>query len=92
MKPVDATKPSGVLMYSVVNRGNGQAAASAEGHISLVSGWQGDVVPTATNHTLQVPRAINRDGSRITGPLVVRMFDQSGTTGNFLQKFDEFLR
>ena len=34
-------------MYSVVNRGNGAAAASAEGHISLVSGWQGDVVPTA---------------------------------------------
>src|SRR5262245_51971634 len=46
MKPVDASKASGVLMYSVVNRGNGQATASAEGHISLVSGWQADVVPT----------------------------------------------
>ena len=30
MKPVDASKVSGVLMYSVVNRGNGQATASAE--------------------------------------------------------------
>ena len=55
MKPVDMSKASGVLMYSVVNRGNGAAAASAEGHISLVSGWQGDVVPTATNQTIQVP-------------------------------------
>jgi hypothetical protein len=84
MKPVDATKASGVLMYSVVNRGNGQAAASAEGHISLVSGWQGDVVPTATNQTIQVPRATNRDGSSITGPLVVRILDQSGTTARLL--------
>ena len=27
------------------------------GHVTLVSGWQGDVVPTATNHTIQVPVA-----------------------------------
>ena len=80
MKPVDMSKASGVLMYSVVNRGNGAAAASAEGHISLVSGWQGDVVPTATNQTIQVPRAKNPDGSSITGPLVIRILDQSGTT------------
>ena len=59
MKPVDGSKASGVMIYSVVNRGNGAAAASAEGHISLVSGWQGDVVPTATNQTIQVPRAKN---------------------------------
>ena len=84
MKPVDASKASGVLMYSVVNRGNGQAVASAEGHISLVSGWQGDVVPTATNQTIQVPRAKNRDGSSITGPLVVRILGQSGTTAQLL--------
>ena len=73
MKPIDLSKASGVLMYSVVNRGNGTAAASPEGHISLVSGWQGDVVPTATNQTIQVPRAKNPDGSSITGPLVVRI-------------------
>lgn len=84
MKPVDATKASGVLIYSVVNRGNGQAVASAEGHISLVSGWQGDVVPTATNQTIQVPRATNRDGSSVTGPLVVRILDQNGTTARLL--------
>ena len=80
MKPTDISKASGVLMYSVVNRGNGTASASAEGHVSLVSGWQGDVVPSATNQTIQVPGAKNPDGSSITGPLVIRMTDQSGHT------------
>jgi hypothetical protein len=80
MKPVDLSRASGVLMYSVVNRGNGTATASREGHISLVSGWQGDVVPTATNQTIQVPRAKNLDGSSITGPLVIRIVDQKGST------------
>jgi hypothetical protein len=84
MKPVDASKASGVLMYSVVNRGNGQATAAAEGHISLVSGWQGDVVPTATNQTIQVPLATNPDGSSIVGPFIVRILDQAGTTARLL--------
>ncbi len=84
MKPIDVSKASGVLIYSVVNRGNGTAAASAEGHISLVSGWQGDVVPTATNQTIQVPRAKNPDGSSITGPLVIRLLDQRGTTARLM--------
>jgi len=84
MKPADLSKASGVLMYSVVNRGNGTAVASAEGHISLVSGWQGDVVPTATNQTIQVPRARNPDGSRIAGPLVVRILEQRGTTARLM--------
>jgi alpha/beta hydrolase family protein len=84
MKPVDGSKASGVLMYSVVNRGNGQATASAEGHISLVSGWQGDVVPTATNQTIQVPRATNPDGSSITGPFIARILDQKGSTARIL--------
>jgi Alpha/beta hydrolase domain len=80
VKPVDLSRASGVLIYSVVNRGNGTATASREGHISLVSGWQGDVVPTATNQTIQVPRAKNPDGSSITGPLVIRIVDQKGST------------
>src|SRR5438552_598205 len=63
MKPVDMTQSSGVLMYSVVNRGNGAAAAGTDGHVSLVSGWQGDVLPTATNQTIQVPVAKNPDGT-----------------------------
>jgi hypothetical protein len=80
MKPLDLSKASGVLIYSVVNRGNGAASASPEGHISVVSGWQGDVVPSATNQTIQVPRARNADGSSITGPLVIRILEQSGNT------------
>ena len=84
MKPVDGSKASGVLMYSVVNRGNGQATANPDGHISLVSGWQGDVVPTATNQTIQVPRATNPDGSSIVGPFIARMLDQKGSTARIL--------
>ena len=80
MKPVDMSRASGVLMYSVVNRGNGSASASADGHVSLVSGWQGDVTPTATNQTIQVPRAKNPDGSSITGPFVIRLTGQTGNT------------
>src|SRR6185369_1734372 len=56
-KPVDMTKASRVLVYRVVNRGNGQAVANADGDISLVSGWQADVVPTPSNQTIVVPVA-----------------------------------
>ncbi|HEY7501542.1 MAG TPA: alpha/beta hydrolase domain-containing protein [Vicinamibacterales bacterium] len=81
MKPVDLSKASGVLVYSVVNRGNGSASPSPEGHMSLVSGWQGDVSPTATNQTIAVPIARNRDGSSITGPVLARFWDlPNGTT------------
>jgi hypothetical protein len=81
IKPVDRSKQSGVLMYSVVNRGNGAPADSPDGHVSLVSGWQGDVVPTANNQTIRVPIARNRDGSDVTGPVLARFVDvPAGTT------------
>ncbi len=80
-KPVDAAKASGVLMYSVVNRGDGNASAGPAGHISLVSGWQGDVPPTANNQTIRVPIARNADGSPVTGPVLARFSDlPAGTT------------
>ncbi len=75
MKPVDLSKSSGVLVYSVVNRGNGTPAPSRDGHISLVTGWQGDVVPTANNQTITVPVARNTNGSPITGPVLARFYD-----------------
>ena len=75
MMPADHAKSSGVLVYSVVNRGNGAATAGPEGHISLVSGWQGDVTPTANNQTIQVPVARNRDGSAVTGAVLARFSD-----------------
>ena len=71
-KPIDLSKASGVLIYTVVNRGNGDVSASADGHISLVSGWQGDVLPTPANQTITVPVAKNRDGSPITGLVLAR--------------------
>jgi hypothetical protein len=74
-KPVDLTKAARVLLYQVVNRGNGQAVASPEGYISLVSGWQGDVIPTAANQTIVVPIAKRKDGAPITGPVVARFVD-----------------
>jgi hypothetical protein len=81
MKPVDLSRASGVLVYSVVNRGNGVASPGPEGHISLVSGWQGDLAPTPTNQTIRVPVAVNRDGSPVTGPVLARFADlPPGTT------------
>jgi hypothetical protein len=75
MMPADPAKASGVLVYSVVNRGNGAPAPGPEGHVTLVSGWQGDVTPTPDNQTIQVPVARRRDGRPVTGPVLARFSD-----------------
>jgi hypothetical protein len=80
VKPRDMAMASGVLVYTVVNRGNGNAASSPDGHVTLVSGWQGDVVPTAENQTIRVPVAKNKDGSSITGPILLRFTNLKGNT------------
>ena len=80
VKPKDMSMASGVLIYTVVNRGGGNASANADGHATLVSGWQGDVAPTAGNQTIRVPVARNADGSSLTGPLVLRFTNLSGNT------------
>jgi hypothetical protein len=74
-KPVDMSKSSGVLYYLVPNRGNGATAAYDEGHVSVISGWQGDLLPRENARTLTVPIAKNPDGSSITGPVVERLID-----------------
>ena len=79
-KPVDMSKASGVLIYTVVNRGNGDAVPNADGHISLVSGWQGDVIPTESNQAIVVPVARRRDGSPITGRVLARFFNLAPAT------------
>jgi hypothetical protein len=79
VKPADMSQSSGVLLYTVVNRGNGAAMPNADGHVTLVSGWQGDLIPAEGNQTIRVPVARNRDGSSITGPMIVRWTDVSGT-------------
>jgi hypothetical protein len=80
VKPIDMSKASGVLIYSVVNRGNGTATPNADGNVSMVAGWQGDVVPTANNQTMTLPVAKNPDGSSITGPMYQRWMNTSGST------------
>ncbi|MEO7273354.1 MAG: alpha/beta hydrolase domain-containing protein [Vicinamibacterales bacterium] len=74
-RPIDPAQASGVLIYQVVNRGNGDVAPNAEGDITLVSGWQGDLVPTAANQTISVPIATHADGSAVTGPVLARFVD-----------------
>ena len=80
-KPTDMSRASGVLWYDVVNRGapvppnRGAWSPIENGHVMLVSGWQGDLVQTDTNWTVQVPTAKNSDGSSITGPVLARIAD-----------------
>ena len=80
VRPTGTMKSSGVLLYTVVNRGGGNAVPHPDGHVTLVSGWQADVVPTSTNQTIQVPVAKNPDGSSITGPLVLKFMSLTGHT------------
>ena len=64
-KPVDMARANGVLFYSVPNRGNGAPSPTAEGEVSVVSGWQGDLAPRAGRQTINVPVARNPDGSAV---------------------------
>src|SRR5262245_24678922 len=80
VRPTGTMTYSGVLLYTVVNRGGGNAMPHPAGHVTLVSGWQGDVVPTPTNYTIEVPVAKNRDGSSITGPLLLQFMNLTGNT------------
>ena len=80
-KPVDLAKASGVLIYSVVNRGNGAPQASADGDVWLVSGWQGDLQAAPDKQTIVVPIARNADGTPITGRMIARFANAApGTT------------
>jgi hypothetical protein len=79
-KPIDMSQASGVLFYSVPNRGNGAPVPSAEGHVSVVSGWQGDVIPRTGLQTITVPVAKNLDGSPLTGPVFERFINMAADT------------
>ena len=80
-KPLDMSHASGVLFYSVPNRGNGAPTPSADGHVSVIGGWQGDVVPRPGLQTIAVPVAKNPDGSPLTGPVFERFINMpAGTT------------
>jgi hypothetical protein len=84
-KPVDMTKASGVLWYELVNRGGPLRtfdAMAPHGHVTLLNGWQGDIAPSATNFTVQVPVARNADGSPITGTVLARLADLPANTAS----------
>ena len=87
-KPADMTRASGVLWYDLVNRGapvppnRGAASPLDDGHVRLISGWQGDIAQTDTNWTVVVPVARNPDGSSITGPVLSRVADTKPGTAS----------
>jgi hypothetical protein len=61
-KPVDMSRASGVLIYDVPNRAVGQARADPDGHVRLVSGWQGDIPQTDGLQTIDVPVVTGLNG------------------------------
>lgn len=63
IKPVDMASASGLLMYQVVNRGAGAPGYFAQGHVGVVSGWQGDLPERPDFQTIKVPVAHNADGT-----------------------------
>jgi hypothetical protein len=79
-KPVDLSKSNQVLLYSVVNRGTGNTAGSADGQVSVVSGWQGDVAPRANAQTLTAPVAKGANGAPLSGPVLARFVNMAANT------------
>jgi hypothetical protein len=82
-KPIDLSKSSGVLFYTVPNRGGGSPTGSEEGHISFVSGWQGDLLPRAGIQSITVPIARKSDGEPLTGPVIQRLINLPANSNTF---------
>ncbi|MFC3443346.1 alpha/beta hydrolase domain-containing protein [Sphingobium rhizovicinum] len=80
--PVDPARDSGFLYYDVPNRGNGAVAPDADGHIRVISGWQGDIAPQDGLQTLTVPIARGADGRSLTGPVLQRFTDIAAGTAS----------
>jgi hypothetical protein len=66
LRPTGAS--TGVLYYSVPNRGGIPQTATDDGHIYLVSGWQGDIAENKNRYWAKVPVA-----KGISGKLLVRL-------------------
>ncbi|MFA5965222.1 MAG: alpha/beta hydrolase domain-containing protein [Sphingomonas sp.] len=74
-RPVDRTKASGVLFYDVPNRGGWPIGADIDGHVRVISGWQGDLTPADGLQTATVPVAHGKNGAPVTGPVLARFTD-----------------
>lgn len=93
-RPVDPEKASGVLFYDVPNRGLGSVAADPDGHVRVISGWQGDLDPltfkkllsemhikidVSAIQTIAVPVAKSPNGRPIVGPITVRLIKRNAS-------------
>ena len=85
MKPIDMTQSSGVLIYSVVNRGNGAAAAERRGARlarERLAGRSSSRPPPIRRSRCRSRRI--RTARSITGPLILRFTGLTGTTATLM--------
>ena len=81
VKPIDMSKSSHLMLHQVPNRGGRiNIGGQTTGDVGLSSGWQGDITPTGSNDGVVVPVAVNPDGSPVTGPIMVRLWNKTGNT------------
>jgi hypothetical protein len=81
VKPIDMSKSSHLMLHGVPNRGGRiNIGGQTTGDVGLSSGWQGDITPTGSNDGVVVPVAVNPDGSPVTGPVMVRLWNKTGNT------------
>jgi len=74
-RPVDRSRSSGVLFYDVPNRGGWPIGADPDGHVRVISGWQGDLPRGGDLQTATVPVAHGKNGTPLTGPVLARFTD-----------------
>jgi hypothetical protein len=74
-RPIDRTKASGVLFYDVPNRGGSLIAADPNGHVRVISGWQGDLPAGPDVQRATVPVAHGAGGQSLTAPVLARFVD-----------------
>lgn len=72
--PSEQGRASGFLMYDVPNRGNGTVTADPDGHVRVISGWQGDITATDAQR-LVAPVAQGTRGRPLTSPVLQRFTD-----------------
>ena len=90
-KPHDMSQASGFMWHDVPNRGGSITIVAAEralGDVGLASGWQADnaggtavrstPMTVSGSHFVQVPMALNSDGTPVTGNILGRIVNRSG--------------
>ena len=81
-RPVDAARASGVLFYDVPNRGQWPIGADVDGHIRVISGWQGDLPQDGDLQTAAVPIAHGNGGKPLSGLVLARFTDMPSGAGS----------